>query len=65
MRVDKRENVIKHLGILRAWCAVNPAYGRGLDVEDCEKAVGWLDDAIGMMKAEGERETTSSVSPSG
>ena len=57
-----RKKVIGHLGILRTWCAVNPAYGLGLDVEDCGRAVGWLDDAIGMMKAEGERETTSSVS---
>lgn len=57
-----REKVIGHLGILRTWCAVNPKYGMGLDVEDCAKAVGWLDDAIKMMKAAGERETTSSVS---
>ena len=60
-----RERVIGHLGILRTWCAVNPAYGRGLDVEECGRAVGWLDDAIGMLKAEGERETTSSVSAGG
>lgn len=56
MGVDKRKNVIVNLCILRTWCAVNPDYGMGLDVEECGKAVGWLDDAIGMMQAEGEGE---------
>ena len=50
--VDKREKVIGHLGILRTWCAVNPKYSMALSVNDCDKAVGWLDDAIEMMKAQ-------------
>ena len=50
--MDKRKTVIVNLCILRTWCAVNPDYGRGLNVEECEKAVGWLDDAIGLMNAE-------------
>jgi hypothetical protein len=56
--VDKRENVIGHLGILRTWCAVNPKYGMALSVEDCGKAVGWLDDAIALLKAQEPRVMT-------
>ena len=53
--MDKRETVIGHLCILRTWCAVNPKYGMALPVEDCDKAVGWLDDAIALLKTDGER----------
>lgn len=48
--MDKREKVVGNLYILRTWCAVNPKYGMALSVEDCDKAVGWLDDAIEMLK---------------
>ena len=47
-----REKVVGNLYILRTWCAVNPKYGMALSVEDCDKAVGWLDDALALMKAQ-------------
>ena len=50
--MDKREKIVGNLYILRTWCAVNPKYGMALSVEDCGKAVGWLDDAIEMLKAQ-------------
>ena len=53
--MDKRETVIGHLGILRTWCAVNPKYGMALSVEDCDKAVGWLDDAISLLKEQEQK----------
>ena len=46
-----REDVISDLAILRTWCAVNPDYGVGLSVEDCRKAVAWLDDTLELLKA--------------
>lgn len=53
--MDKRDIIAGNLYILRTWCAVNPDYGKGLDVDDCRRAVGWLDDAIALLKADGER----------
>ena len=47
-----REKIVGNLYILRTWCAVNPKYGMALSVEDCDKAVGWLDDAIALLKAQ-------------
>ena len=44
------EKVMGNLQILRTWCAVNPRYSKGLDAGDCEKAVGWLDDALEILK---------------
>lgn len=44
------EKVVGNLQILRTWCAVNPRYSKGLDAGDCEKAVGWLDDALELLK---------------
>ena len=45
------EKVVGNLQILRTWCAVNPRHGMGLNAGDCEKAVGWLDDALALLKA--------------
>lgn len=45
------EKVVGNLQILRTWCAVNPRHGMGLDSGECEKAVGWLDDALALLKA--------------
>ena len=47
-----REKVISKLQILRTWCAVNPDYNMGLPVDDCVKAVGWLDDALALLRHE-------------
>ena len=44
-----------NLAILRTWADVNPNYGRGLSIKDCEKAVAWLDDAIALLKAQEPR----------
>lgn len=46
------EKVIFKLQILRTWCAANPDHGKGLCVEDCRTAVGWLDDALALLKAQ-------------
>lgn len=46
------EKVVSHLQILRTWCAVNPDYGMGLDIDDCHKAVEWLDAAIALLRAQ-------------
>ena len=53
--MDKLENVISRLAILRTWAAVNPNYEMGLSVDECKKAVGWLDEAIDMLKAQQAR----------
>ena len=45
------ENIISHIGILRTWAAVNPKYNIGLNVDECHKAVEWLDDAMVLLKA--------------
>lgn len=45
-----REKVVSHLQILRTWCAVNPDFGMGLDIDDCPKAVEWLDAALALLK---------------
>lgn len=47
---EKRDEIIKKLAILWTWVAVNPKYGKGLDVEDCVAAVPWLDEAIEALK---------------
>lgn len=47
-----RERVMSNLAILRTWVAVNPDYGIGLSVEDCHKAVKWLDAALELLKAQ-------------
>lgn len=47
------EKAIGNLQILRTWCAVNPRYSKGLDAGECEKAVGWLDDALELLKKQG------------
>ena len=47
--MDKQEEILSHLAILRTWCAVNPKYGMGLNMDDCQKAVAWLDDAIDIL----------------
>jgi hypothetical protein len=52
------EKVVSKLQILRTWCAVNPDYDTGLSAEDCVKAVGWLDDAIALLKAQEPRVMT-------
>lgn len=49
---EKQERIISHLQILRTWCAVNPDYGKGLSIDDCHKAVEWLDDAFDLLKAQ-------------
>ena len=46
-----RENVVSNLQILRTWCAVSCRYG-GLDLGEYEKAVGWLDDALELLKVQ-------------
>ena len=51
MAMTDRDEVIKHLSFLHAWCAVNPKYGMGLTMDDCRKAAGWLEDAIAQLKA--------------
>lgn len=53
-----REGLKGNLKVLRTWCAVNPKYGMGLDADDCEKAVGWLDDALELLKAQEPRVLT-------
>lgn len=53
-----REKVVGNLQILRTQCEVNHLYGMGLDSDDCEKAVGWLDDAIELLKAQEPRVLT-------
>ena len=50
--MDDRKRVIENLQILRTWCVVNPRHGMGLDSVECEKAVGWLDDALELLKAQ-------------
>ena len=52
---EQREQIISNLQILHTWCAVNPDYGRGLSVDDCKKAAGWLDEALVLLKAQGPR----------
>lgn len=52
------EKVIDNLKILRTWCAVNPRHDMGLDAGECEKAVGWLDDALALLKAQQPRVLT-------
>ena len=47
--MSDNHQVLVNLAILRTWCAVNPKYGMGLDVDDCRKAVAWLDDAIEIL----------------
>lgn len=47
--MDKVEKVLSNLAILRTWAAVNPSYGMGLSVDDCRKAVTWLDEAIALL----------------
>ena len=49
---EKREKVVSSLAILRTWVAVNPDYGVGLSVEDCRKAVKWLDATLELLKAQ-------------
>lgn len=44
------DKIISSLAILRTWAKVNPMYGKGLDIEECNDAVQWLDDAITFMK---------------
>jgi len=51
--MDDRKKVIDNLQILRTWCDVDSQYGRGLYAGECEKAVGWLDDALELLKAQG------------
>ena len=53
---EKREKVVSDLAILRTWVAVNPDYGVGLSVEDCRKAVKWLDETLELLKAQEPRE---------
>ena len=53
--MDKLEKVISNLAILRTWCAVNPNYGIGLSVNDCQKVTAWLDDALELLKAQEPR----------
>jgi hypothetical protein len=53
-----REKVICDLQILRTWCAVDPIYGIGLTCRECEKAVGWLDDVLELLKAQEPRVLT-------
>ena len=45
-----RRKILSNLCILRTWAKINPDYGMGLSVEDCRKAVTWLDDAIDLLK---------------
>ena len=52
---EKQERIISHLQILRTWCAVNPDYEKGLSIDDCHKAVEWLDDAFDLLKAQEPR----------
>ena len=56
--MDKREKIVGNLYILRTWCAVNPKYGMALSVEDCDKAVIWIDDTIALLKAQEPRVMT-------
>lgn len=56
--MDKWEKVISNLAILRTWCAVNPGYGIGLSVTDCQKVGAWLDDALELLKAQEPRVMT-------
>lgn len=44
------DKIISRLAILRTWAKVNPMYGKGLDIEECNDAVQWLDEAITFMK---------------
>ena len=48
-----REKVIDHLRILRTWCKVNSDYGMGLCVGECKDAVLWLDEALELLRGEG------------
>lgn len=58
--MHEQEKVINRLQILRTWCAVNPDYNMGLSVDNCVKAVGWLDDAMALVKALEPRLVTES-----
>ena len=55
---EKQKRIISHLQILRTWCAVNPDYGKGLSIDDCHKAVEWLDDTLDLLKAQEPRVMT-------
>lgn len=54
-RMADRDKVICDLKILRTWCAVDPIYGIGLTPRECEMAVGWIDDALALLKAQEPR----------
>ena len=50
-----RDKVICDLQILRTWCAADPIYGIGLTCRECDMAVGWLDNALELLKAQEPR----------
>ena len=43
-------DVINHLQIIRTWAAVDGKSGRGIDPVCCRDIVGWVDDAITLLK---------------
>lgn len=53
-----RDKVISNLQILRTWCAVTPSYDMGLSCREREKAVGWLENALKLLKAQEPRVLT-------
>ena len=53
-----RAKTVNELKLLRTWCAVNPRYDTGLSVDDCRKAVNWLDDALYLLKGQAPRVMT-------
>lgn len=55
---DKREQLVSGLQILRTWCAVSPDFGKGLSIDDCHKAVEWLDDALELLNEQEPRVLT-------
>jgi len=56
-----RSTIISHLQTLRTWAAVNPKYGKGLDIDDCKQAVGYIDDALELINAQEKPETNAEL----
>lgn len=49
------KRIMTHLDILRTWAAVNPEFDMGLSINECRKAVKWLDDAMDFLEAQEPR----------
>ena len=46
---QKYKDTLLHLKIISTWAAVGVKY-RGIEPECCERAVGWIDDAIKVLE---------------